>query len=75
MGEFEPPRDVPPELPSELPPEPASPSRGPTVLAWAVILTCVGTIVIAGLRPRPPEPLAVERDPRAGHPPPSSCRS
>ena len=57
--------------PPEVPPEPQPPriSRWPTVLAWFVLLGSVGLIVVAGLRPRSPEPLAVEKDaPPAGPP-------
>lgn len=43
------------------PPPPAPPSRWPTILAWLVILGCVGSIFIAGLRPRPV--VAADADP------------
>jgi membrane protease YdiL (CAAX protease family) len=36
-----------------LPPQPDRLSRWPTVLAWVVIVACIGLIVVAGLRPRP----------------------
>jgi membrane protease YdiL (CAAX protease family) len=64
MTEFEPapvPYASPPPLPAHL-------SRGPTVLAWVVIVACVALIVFAGLRPREPEPLAVESDRPGGSP-------
>lgn len=48
-----------------VPPPPAPPSRWPTVLAWVVILGCVGLIFVAGLRPRDVALVNVqpERDP------------
>jgi membrane protease YdiL (CAAX protease family) len=52
-------------VPDYAPPPLPRLARWPAVLAWAVILGCVGLIVVAGLRPRGPGAVDVapERDP------------